>query len=211
MLPVGHTHDFDDAGLFGHIQPRIKSVTTTGLFDVIAQLKSIWSPLCLLLVVTESDSLSLTEHCWQVQASKAGQRSTCTDDTRRSHLRLDQQTSPMEGRLIHSALFLRCSIQWKHNGCSPERSTDKLPFHCALATSNCGRPEVSPLLRTGCSRTWLHCTDIPTQLVSYSLAIPRTVVSVCGSRSTSQQPHSGTVRTELMGSPSISQQGESIS
>jgi hypothetical protein len=111
MLPVGHTHDFDDAGLFGHIQPRIKSVTTTGLFDVIAQLKSIWSPLCLLLVVTESDSLSLTEHCWQVQASKAGQRSTCTDDTRRSHLRLDQQTSTMKGRLIPT-LGCRTSDEW---------------------------------------------------------------------------------------------------
>jgi hypothetical protein len=76
MLPVGHTHDFDDAGLFGHIQPQIKSVTTTGLFDVIARLKSIWSPLCLFLVVTEPDSLSLTQHCWQVQASTPGPRST---------------------------------------------------------------------------------------------------------------------------------------
>jgi hypothetical protein len=51
MLVVGHTHDFDDAGLFGHVQPRIKFVTTTGLFDMIAQLKAIWSSLVLLRVV----------------------------------------------------------------------------------------------------------------------------------------------------------------
>ena len=51
MLVVGHTQDFDDVGLFGHVQPRLKFVTTTGLFDVIAQLKAIWSSFIVLLVV----------------------------------------------------------------------------------------------------------------------------------------------------------------
>jgi hypothetical protein len=50
MLLVGHTHDTDDASLFGHIQPRIKSVTTTGLFNVVAELKKIWSDASLLFV-----------------------------------------------------------------------------------------------------------------------------------------------------------------
>ena len=44
MLVVGHTHDTDDATLFGHIQPALKSVTTTGLFDLLETLKNIWSP-----------------------------------------------------------------------------------------------------------------------------------------------------------------------
>jgi hypothetical protein len=42
MLVVGHTHDTDDATLFGHIQPLLNKVTTTGLFDVITKLRNIW-------------------------------------------------------------------------------------------------------------------------------------------------------------------------